>query len=70
MGKATKPWWKSKGVIGSVGAFLACMIPLLPLDAGTETHITGMVLAAIALWGRLAAGSKVTVRKPKLEVED
>lgn len=69
----TKPWYLSKGVIGSVVAVIGVVLTILkrPDQAaaiGAESagigllvgQIAGVVGALVALWGRLAAKATIT----------
>lgn len=66
----TKPWYRSKGVIGAVGAFASAFLGLGAVlwgwDTATVSAIAGMVTALLALWGRLAAVDPIAMpaRKP------
>jgi hypothetical protein len=68
----TKEWYLSKGVMGSSGAAIACLVILtlkgFGIEAGNETEtITsiivttfGVMSAIVGLVGRLKATTKIT----------
>ena len=68
MSKSPKPWWKSRGVIGSIGAMLAAAVTmagaLAGWDAQLETGVLGLVLGGVSLWGRLAANAPIKLTLP------
>jgi hypothetical protein len=68
----TKEWYLSKGVMGSSGAAIACIVILVlkgfGIDAANETETiasivvttAGAISAIIGLIGRLKASTKIT----------
>lgn len=61
----TKPWYLSKGVMGSAGAIIAGILGLwysdIKADDVTNVLIAagGTISAVVALWGRLSAKDKI-----------
>lgn len=61
----TKPWYKSKGVVGGLVAFLAILSNWagLDLDEGTLTEVStlilGLVGAGVGIYGRVVAKDKI-----------
>lgn len=62
-------WFKSRGVMGGIGAFAALIAPLFGIDLGEATineatvainELIAAVSALIAIWGRVAATRKIT----------
>lgn len=62
-------WFKSRGVMGGIGAFAALIAPLFGINLGEATineatvainELIAAVSALIAIWGRVAATRKIT----------
>jgi len=68
MSKTAKAWWRSRGVIGSVGAMLAAAVTIAGSLAGwdgqLEAGVMGLVLGGVSLWGRLAASAPIKLTLP------
>ena len=70
MNKRAKPWYRSRGVIGSIGSMLAATVTIAAslADWGgqLEAGVLGLVLGGVALWGRLVANAPIKLDTPKL----
>ena len=69
MSKGPKTWWRSRGVIGSIGSMLAATVTiaasLADWDGQLEAGVMGLVLGGVALWGRLVANRPIKLSAPE-----
>ena len=73
-----KPWWQSRGIIGSVVTGAAAILALMgyTLDTGAATDLVvglvGIVGAALSWWGRVQALHPISKTKilPGLTLEN
>ena len=71
LSKQTKPWWKSKGVMGSLAVVIASIMQRFGLDVDQASlteimlNISTLIGGAIALYGRVVA--ELRIRKGESE---
>ncbi len=61
LSEETKPWWKSKGVMGSLAVIIVSLLNMFGLDIDNATvtellmQLSTVIAGAVALYGRLVA---------------
>lgn len=62
----SKPWYRSKGIIGNLGGIAAAVVILAQtygfLEPGEAAAWTALLAASLGLWGRIVANAPIRIR--------